>query len=386
MLSREHLEELEFQQLAPYAVKSADTRGHDHPISQDTYRTAFQRDRDRIVHSAAFRKLEFKTQVYMVNIGDYFRTRLTHSMEVAQVARTMAKTLRLNQDLVEAVALAHDIGHTPFGHSGEQAMKYLLRDEGGFEHNEQGLRVVEFLEERNPEYPGLNLTYEVREGIIKHDTDYDHPTVDIRFSPEENATLEGQLVDLADEIAYNNHDMDDAMKMGLLRISDLAEVEWVAEIVEKARRDNRYSDDNKFLIYRIIGSIMDMQIQDALTNFELNIVKHNIKTLEDVRSAPCKIAYASDDMRAKNAQLRAFLMKRVYSHPNVVRMNTKARMYIERLFELYLKCPAQLPLKYQARIERDGLKRVITDYLSGMTDRYLLKDYTRAFEPDMQSH
>lgn len=386
MLKRTDFEEKENNELASYAVRSCETRGRDYPLVADELRTAFQRDRDRILHCAAFRKLEFKTQVYMVNIGDYFRTRLTHSMEVAQIARTLAKSLKLNADLAEAIALAHDIGHTPFGHSGEQAMKFLLRDDGGFEHNEQGLRVIEVLEERYPMHLGLNLTYEVREGIIKHDTDYDHPTVDLRFHPEESAPLEAQIVDLADEIAYNNHDIDDAIKMGLLRIQDLLEIDWISEIIENIKQVTPSGADNKFIIYRIIGSIMDTQIFDALENFERNIQTFDISSLNDVRKCPQKIACVSEQMKVKNAKLRAFLMQRVYTHPNVVRMNTKARMYIERLFNLYLTCPGQLPLKYQARIERDGLKRVITDYLSGMTDRYLLKDYMRAFEPDVPAH
>ncbi len=381
MLSRVDLEHQEDSELAPFAIRSSNSRGREYALAEDKYRTAFQRDRDRILHCAAFRKLEFKTQVYMVNIGDYFRTRLTHSMEVAQIARTIARTLRLNSDLVEAIALAHDIGHTPFGHSGEVAMKQLLKDEGGFEHNEQGLRVVEVLEERYTEHPGLNLTYEVREGIIKHDTDYDSPCVDSRFCPNESSSLESQIVDLADEMAYNSHDLDDAIKMGLLCISDLEKIDWIRDLSKSARLTCKESE-SKFITYRIIGGMMDMQIEDALKEFEANIARYKIETVADVRNCPHKIACASDEMKTLNKQLKDLLMDKVYCHPNVLRMNIKARMYIERLFKLYYDYPKQLPLKYQERINRDGIKRVITDYLSGMTDRYLLKDYRRAFEPD----
>ncbi len=381
MLTIEDYEKQENIELAPYAIRSCDSAGREYPIADDPYRTAFQRDRDRILHCAAFRKLEFKTQVYMVNIGDYFRTRLTHSMEVAQIARTIAKSLRLNQDLVEAIALAHDIGHTPFGHSGEVAMQELLKDDGGFEHNEQGLRVVEVLEDRYEKHPGLNLTYEVREGIIKHDTDYDHPSVDQRFHPEYSASLESQIVDLSDEIAYNNHDLDDAIKMGLLELKDLYDIDWIRDIMKEFE-----SEDTKYATYRVIGTMMDMQIEDTLLTFDKNIKKYNINSVRDVRLCKDKIATASTEQKAKNNLLKDVLMDKVYCHPKVIRMNVKARMYIKRLFDLYCDYPKQLPIKYQDRIKKDGLKRVITDYISGMTDRYLLKDYMKAFEPEFPEH
>ncbi|MBX7244169.1 MAG: deoxyguanosinetriphosphate triphosphohydrolase [Candidatus Sumerlaeaceae bacterium] len=382
MLLRSDLEKIEDDILAPYAMKSRDTRGRDFPLKPDEFRTEFQRDRDRIIHSTAFRKLEYKTQVYMVEHGDYFRTRLTHTMEVAQIARTMARNLRLNADLTEAIALAHDVGHTPFGHSGEEAVKKLMADEGGFEHNEQGLRVVEYLEERYPDIPGLNLTWEVREGIIKHDTAYDKPNAEERFLPHLAPTLESQLCDIADEIAYNNHDIDDAIKMGLIEMRDLAEVEWVGEVVEAARRSCPAGAAEKFVKYRAIGTLIDMQVGDALRATMRNINELGIKTVDDVRALKGRrVVRLSPEMSAKTAKLKAFMMARVYRHPSVVRMATKAERFITRLFNLYVEIPEQLPLKYQARIEKDGLKRVVTDYIGGMTDRYLLDDYTRAFEP-----
>jgi dGTPase len=382
MLKRVDLEKLEYQNLAPYAMKSAESLGRDLPLEPDEFRTEFQRDRDRIIHSTAFRKLEYKTQVYMVHYGDYFRTRLTHTMEVAQIARTLARNLRLNADLTEAIALAHDLGHTPFGHSGEAALKHLLKDLGGFEHNEQGLRVVEYLEERYPDVKGLNLTWEVREGIIKHDTEYDSPNVPARFKPEWAPTLEAQLCDVADEIAYNNHDIDDALKMQLITMKDLSAVDWVWEIFEQARKEIGDDVPEKYIKYRAIGTLIDMQVTDALETAMDNITRHNIQSVADVRQCRQKLITMSKGMIEKNRVLKDFLMRRVYRHPYVVRMATKAERFVEKMFLLYRDTPEQLPLKYQARIEHDGLVRVIVDYLSGMTDRFLLDEYIKAFEPE----
>lgn len=382
VLKKSDLERLEETTLAPYAMKSSQSRGRDYPVRPDEFRTEFQRDRDRIIHSTAFRKLEYKTQVYMVHYGDYFRTRITHTMEVAQIARTLARNLQLNQDLTEAIALAHDLGHTPFGHSGEAALKRLLAAEGGFEHNEQGLRVVEHLEERSPHNPGLNLTWEVREGIIKHDTEYDSPTVPERFRPDLAPTLESQVCDVADEIAYNNHDIDDALKMGLISERDLEAVDWVWEVFQQARAELPEDVPEKFVKYRAIGMLIEMQVADVLRTTEENIARLGIRSVEDVRARrDRRVVGFSSSMAQRNRVLKDFLLKNVYRHPTVVRMATKAERFIERLFNLYMEIPEQLPLKYQRRIERDGLSRVVTDYLSGMTDRYLQDEYVRAFQP-----
>ncbi|MGI8905625.1 MAG: deoxyguanosinetriphosphate triphosphohydrolase [Candidatus Sumerlaeaceae bacterium] len=382
MLKATDLDKLENETLAPYAMRSAQSRGRDYTLKPDDWRTEFQRDRDRIIHSAAFRKLEYKTQVYMVHYGDYFRTRLTHTMEVAQIARSLARNLRLNQDLTEAIALAHDVGHTPFGHSGEVALKKLLASEGGFEHNEQGLRVVEFLEERYSDMPGLNLTWEVREGIIKHATEYDSPTVPDRFEPQIAPTLESQVCDVADEIAYNSHDIDDALKMGLIEQRDFRHVPWVWEIFEECQASSPSDASDKFVKYRAIGRIIDQLVTDAMnTSFE-NLQRLNITNVDDVRRQRAhRVIGLSAKQTELNRELKTFLMARVYRHPRVVRMAGKAERFIEQLFTLYVDVPGQLPLKYQARIERDGLKRVVTDYISGMTDRYLQEDYIRAFHP-----
>lgn len=380
---KEELEQLEAETLAPYAVLSSRTRGRDYPVTPDTLRTEFQRDRDRIIHSSAFRKLEYKTQVFVIHEGDYFRTRLTHTMEVAQIARSLARNLRLNEDLTEAIALAHDIGHTPFGHSGERALRRLMDTEGGFEHNEQGLRVVERLEERYADIPGLNLTWEVREGIIKHATAYDTPRIDKRFDPHNAPTLEAQVVDLADEIAYNNHDLDDALKMGLIEEEDLEAVPWCWEIFQEARKRFARNERDRFVKYRMIGIVINMQVTDALQATYANLQKYNIRSADDVRHLGKKLAQFSPEMSEKNQQLRNFLRANVYQHPRTIKMATKAEKFVSELFTAYLEVPEQLPRNFQKRISQDGKARVICDYISGMTDRYLLEDYIRTFEPKL---
>lgn len=430
MLRRENLENLERDALAPYASLSAESRGREYPVQADQLRTDFQRDRDRIIHCAAFRKLEYKTQVYVIHEGDYYRTRLTHTMEVAQIARALARSLALNADLTEAVALAHDLGHTPFGHSGEVALRRILKDEGGFEHNQQGLRVVERLEERYFDFPGLNLTWEVREGIAKHATSYDAPNIN-RFDPQSAPSLEGQLVDAADEIAYNHHDLDDALKMGIMAWGDLEELPWVNEILQEldpqvrarekaagkpaedlnegisgalpdlgnelpptmdAPRHSaikwydgiaRYPEFETLLRCRLIGHLIDDAVHDVLRQTERNIHEAGVKSAQDVRALGRRLVSFSPEMLERNRALRAFLLDRVYQHPHVVRMATKAEHFLEQLFNLFLTTPRQLPVKYQKRIATEGLKVVITDYISGMTDRYCLEEYKRAFLPQV---
>jgi dGTPase len=381
MLTKTEQEELEARILAPYAMRSRETRGREYPLVSDEIRTDFQRDRDRIIHCAAFRKLEYKTQVHFIQEGDYYRTRLTHTLEVAQIGRSLARNLRLNVDLAEAIALAHDLGHTPFGHAGERALRRRMADYGGFEHNAQGLRVVEKLETRYPEFPGLNLTWEVREGLIKHTTSYDAPDVE-RFEPQLSPVLEAQIIELADEIAFNSHDIDDALAMGLIAEEDLREVDWLWDIWQEARRGFPSGRPVDFVKYRAIGRMIERMMQDALASTEANIAREGVRTTEDVRRTPPRIASFSDSLVADNTALRAFLLKHVYRHPRVIRTMTKAEGFIERLFNLYQSVPAQLPLEHQRWIESDGLERVIADYLSGMSDRFLLEDYVRAFEPE----
>ena len=368
--------------LAPYAMRSGESRGRSHAIAPDRYRTEFQRDRDRIIHCAAFRKLEYKTQVYVIHEGDYYRTRLTHTLEVAQIARTLARCLGLNPDLTEAIALSHDLGHTPFGHSGEAALQKLLADRGGFEHNRQSLRVVEVLEERHHDIPGLNLTWEVREGIAKHSTDYDRGEGSA-FEPHLSPTLEAQICDLADEIAYSHHDIDDAMKIGFLREEQLREVDWVWDLWTEERAKLPSGVRPKFIKYRTIGRMMDMTIDDVVDHTAAMIEKHSIDSVERVRELKGRLAGFGPAMNERFVLLKRFLLEKVYQHPHIVRMQTKAERFVTRLFELYRETPAQLPRKYQARIETDGLDQVITDYISGMTDNFCMEEYVRAFEPTL---
>lgn len=383
MLKKGDLERIENDTLAAYAMRSCETRGRDYPVKPDEFRTEFQRDRDRIIHSAAFRKLKHKTQVFLIHEGDYYRTRLTHTMEVAQIARSIAKNLALNEDLTEAIALSHDIGHTPVGHAGERVLNRLMKDEGGFDHNAQGLRVVERLEERYPDVPGLNLTWEVREGIIKHKTVYDNAPRS-HFDDNQSPTLEMQIVNVADEIAFDNHDIDDALKMGMIKIADFEEVPWVWEIFQDAFKNCKGKKD-KFIRFWAIRNIIYSHVSNVLAETEKRLKRFNITTVEDVRKQPEFIVSFSDEMAKKNEQLRKFLTKHVYQNYKILRMVEKYERFIESLFHQYEKNPHQLPPKYQERILTDGPKRVITDYVAGMTDLYLEEEYVRLFEPTLHA-
>ncbi|RKZ23567.1 deoxyguanosinetriphosphate triphosphohydrolase [bacterium] len=375
MMTREELEKREEQILASYAMKSGETRGRKYEEEPPRFRTHYQRDRDRIIHSTAFRRLEYKTQVFVNHEGDYYRTRLTHTIEVQQVARTIARALRLNEDLTEAISLAHDIGHTPFGHAGEEMLHELMKDDGGFEHNLQGLRVVDVLEEKYPDFPGLNLTYETREGIIKHKTSYDAPSPPPEFDPSLSPTLEAQVVNIADEIAYNSHDLDDGLKAGYLTLEQLDEVPLWREIFEKIK-----IKDKEKRIYATVRMLISMQIEDVIRATEERIRKLGIESVEDVRHAPVLVGF-SEEMEEKNKKLKEFLMKNLYRHYKVLKMQEKAKRYIKALFDVYLSEPRQLPEQFQKRIGKDGKKRVICDYIAGMTDRFAQEEYARLFLP-----
>lgn len=378
LVTRQDHERIERELLAPWAAKAAESKGREYPSAPDPLRTEFQRDRDRIIHCSAFRKLEFKTQVHVITAGDYYRTRLTHTMEVAQIARTLARALNANSDLAEAIALCHDFGHTPFGHAGEESMRECMAKQGGFEHNEQGLRTVEYLEERSPKYPGMNLTFEVREGIIKHDTDYDKPTADERYLPGKKATLESQLCDLADEIAYNNADLDDALKMGLLTEDELLTVEWVGELFHRTRKEMPEAPQ-KYVTYRVLSAMYDEHVNSVLTHTVEALHASGVKSADDVRNYPSRIADFSPSFKAKVAPLKRYLLDRVYFHPETMKNSLKARRMIRDLFHAYHEHPRLLPWKYQRRIEKEGAERVICDYISGMTDRYFNEQYVSIF-------
>ena len=380
MLNQNKIKDNEDFLLAPYAMKSYLSRGRAHKEAEHPYRSCYQRDRDRIIHSAAFRRLEYKTQVFVNHEGDYYRTRLTHTVEVAQIARTIAAALRLNPDLTEAIALAHDLGHTPFGHSGEEALNELMKDEGGFNHNLQGLRVVDYLEERYPDFPGLNLTWELREGIVKHSSAFDKAVKIKELAPEEFPSLETQIVDIADEIAYDNHDLDDGITSGLLKEEELEKLELWKEINKKI--DKKYESIDKGLKkYLIIRSLIDMQVTDLIRQTELNLKNCGISSYLDVKKTNKKVVSFSKDMVNLREPLREFLMDKLYHHYRVIRMSIKAKRFVRDLFSVYIKNPEQLPDAAQSRISKDKVKLVVCDYIAGMTDRYALDEYKKLFDP-----
>ncbi len=390
ILTRQELEKLEEKYLAPYAMKSAETRGRRFKEKEADFRSVYQRDRDRIIHSKAFRKLEYKTQVFVNLEGDYYRTRLTHTEEVAQIARTIATALRLNEDLTEAIALAHDIGHTPFGHSGEEVLNRLMKDENGFEHNMQSLRVLDELEERYPDFSGLNLSYETREGIIKHTTDYDSPVYK-DYEPELMPTLEAQVVNIADEIAYNSHDVDDGITSGILTVSGLTKTKIWKEI-EKGLNMNEFNslpvDMQK---YQITRSLINFQITALLKNAAENIKKYKIDSVQKARKHRGFIIEFEGDALELHRDLKQYLYKNFYKHYKVIRMEYKAEKIIEDLFKIYEKrgiikdkrgiTTSILPPEAVKRTQKDSLKRVICDHIAGMTDRSILEEYKKLFDP-----
>jgi dGTPase len=377
--TRERLEENEARLLAPYAVKSRESRGRVYPDGEHPYRTAFQRDRDRIVHTTAFRRLEYKTQVFVNHEGDHYRTRLTHTIEVAQIARTIARALLLNEDLSEAIALAHDLGHTPFGHAGEAALHEIMRERGGFNHNAQSLRIVEELERCYPGFPGLNLTWEVREGIVKHTTEYDYS--DARaYEPECQASLEAQVVNVADEIAYNAHDVDDGLRAGLIQPRQLAAIRVWQEVCacigvspvslgEMARR-------------RAVRELINTEVTDVLCQTGTALSELGIVTPEAARRQGLNLVGFSSEFTEKNRELRSFLQSYLYRHYRVVRMAVKAQRLVGALFAAYLEEPSQLPHAVQSRLPDQDAHRVVCDYVAGMTDRYALEEHRKLFDPE----
>jgi len=380
MLTRQQLEKRERDYLASYAIKASDSKGRLYKEKEHPYRGIFQRDKDRIIYSTAFRRLEYKTQVFVNHEGDYYRTRLTHTLEVAQIAKSMARALRLNEELVEAIALAHDLGHTPFGHAGEDALSEIMKSYGGFDHNAHGLRVVDILERRYPEFPGLNLSYEVREGIVKHSTRFDKPRPAMPFEHEGPPSLETQVVDLADEIAYDNHDLDDGLKSGLIEQKSLDKVPIWCDVLDSVKRD--YPDINDDLKRcQIVKRLIDMQVTDAIINTENNISRAKLKSCEDVRRLNDKIVRFSKDMENKRVPLRGYLMDKLYKHYRVVRMSDKAGRFIRSLFNAYLNKPEQLPPATAERLKTEETHRVVCDYIAGMTDRFALDEHKRFFEP-----
>ncbi len=380
---RKYLEDREENILASYAAKSKYSKGRYYKEDPHPLRTEFQRDRERIIHSKAFRRLEYKTQVFVNHEGDHYRTRLTHTIEVSQIARSIARALRLNEDLAETIALAHDLGHTPFGHSGEAELNDLMKNDGGFEHNRQSLRVVEILEDRYDNFPGLNLTWEAREGIIKHSSSYDHPEIS-KYAPDEYPSLEAQIIDLADEIAYNNHDIDDGLSSGLLEIEDIKRLGVWKMAADSASRDGGLPEDKKFMINKVIRKLINLLVSDLIETTQKNIKRFSIKNYKDVKNAPEHVVAFSGGIETDNQELKEFLNNNLYRHYRVVRMSIKAQRVMRELFTLYVDYPSALPHDYYRRIETDGLKQTISDYIAGMTDRFAIEEHQKLTEPNIR--
>lgn len=364
--------------LAPYAVRISE-RGRRVAEPAPSGRSEFQRDRDRIIHSAAFRRLEYKTQVFVNHEGDLFRTRLTHSIEVAQIGRSIARHLRLNEDLVEAISLAHDLGHTPFGHAGQEALNECMKDHGGFEHNLQSLHVVDVLEERYAAFDGLNLCFETREGILKH-CSRAHAAqlgdVGERFLANRRPTLEAQLANLADEIAYNNHDVDDGLRSGLLALEQLADIQLFAEHLQQVRLAWPQLAERR-VIHETVRRMINAQITDLIRQTESNLRDVGPASVDEVRDAPPLLAF-STAMQAANRELKDFLRTNLYRHYRVMRMSAKARRIIHDLFAAFITDPRLLPPSAKARTEADQV-RAVADYIAGMTDRYAIREHRRIF-------
>lgn len=372
-------EKKEKAELSDIAALNSLSKGRQYPEEEHEYRLAFERDRDRIIHCSAFRRMEYKTQVFFYHEGDYFRTRLTHSLEVSQVSRSVALALDLNETLTEAVALAHDLGHTPFGHAGERVINNLMADDGGFEHNLQTLRVVDLLEDRYPDFPGLNLTWEVREGIAKHSTDYDQP--EISAFGDNQPTLEAQIVELADEIAYNNHDLDDGLTSGMLDPEELSGVTLWRTVTESIKA--QIPDvSGTMLKHEGIRRIINMQVSDLIVNIGRKIEEMSISNREDLVRAPGRVAAFSPEMEEMNKELKTFLLENLYEHYRVTRMAEKAQRILTDLFNAYFEKPKQLPPSTYRKIDKIGsVKRVICDYMAGMTDKFALEEHRKLFDP-----
>ncbi len=380
LLTRKIRERIEEETLASYALRSKHSRGRDFPEAEPLYRTAFQRDRDRVLHTTAFRRLEYKTQVFVIHEGDYYRTRLTHTLEVAQIGRSMARALGANEDLVEAICLAHDLGHSPFGHAGEATLNLLMKAHGGFDHNKQSLRIVEKLEARYEEFHGLNLTWEVREGMIKHETEYDVSDA-TRFDPEKRGSLETQLANPADEIAYTAHDLDDGLRSGLLKPNQLEHLSWWQALKESINwNGTRFND---MIRYRMVRRLIGLLVRDQVEATAKRLKEADAQSPDDVRNLPDNVVGHSEEIAKMTRELKHFLYENLYRHPHVMRMQAKAERVLHALFKAYMDEPMQMPLAEQRKFEERSKERVICDYIAGMTDRFALEEYAKLFDPSV---
>ncbi len=376
--SRSQLEQQELDTLAPYALFSRHSRGRLHHEAEPRYRTAFQRDRDRIVHCEAFRLLEYKTQVFVNDAGDYFRTRLTHTLEVAQIGRTLARALGLNEDLVEAICLAHDLGHPPFGHAGEDILNQLMADWGGFNHNHQSFRVLTKLERRYPKWNGLNLSAETLEGVAKHETEYDISHL-AGIETKTGASLEAQIANIADELAYNAHDLDDGLQAGLIRVEQLQRLDIWRIVTDRLQwSGGRMGEVDR---HHVIRELLGMQVDDVLENSTGNIEMAQPKSSMDVQRMSQPLICHSQVQQRQNRDLKDFLYENMYRHYRIVRMQTRAEHILQALFAGYMKEPRQLPDDFRARLTKEDTERVVADYIASLTDRSAFLEYQQFFDP-----
>ena len=375
---REQLEEIENMSLAPYALRSSESKGREYPEHESKTRTAFQRDRDRVIHTTAFRRLEYKTQVFVFYEGDHYRTRLTHTIEVAQLGRSLARGLGVNQDLTEAICLAHDLGHSPFGHAGEHILNRLMVDHGGFSHNTQSFRIVTKLEERYANFGGLNLSYETREGIIKHETAYDKSDWG-DYAPGKRASLEAQIANYADEMAYNSHDLEDGLRAGLLKVEELDELEIWRELRDYAGWTSGRLE--QMTRHSMIRELIGRTVTDVIQTTHEQLEKHGLDTPEKVQLHGENIVGYSAEMAPKIAELKQFLYNKMYKHYRLVRMQEKAETFLSAIFKAYEREPMMLPTETYKLIGKRDKCRVIADYIAGMTDRYALDEYEKLFNP-----
>ncbi len=365
--------------LAPYSLRSAESRGRQYPELESATRTAFTRDRDRIIHTTAFRRLMYKTQVFVFFEGDHYRTRLTHTIEVAQLGRSLARGLGGNEDLTEAICLAHDLGHPPFGHSGEHALNILMAGHGGFNHNTQSYRIVTELEDSYPDFPGLNLTYETREGMLKHETDYDQSEA-ADYEPDKRASLEAQIANLADEIAYDAHDLDDGLRAGLFTLSDLEQLVIWRELCESAgwRVGEEFTSLHR---HEIIRELIGRSVGDVMAYTSEMLDANHIDSPEKLQRYATNVVGYTAEFGQKVRALKSFLYEHMYRHYRLVRMATKAERFVADLFEAYVKEPHMLPRETQERLAHASTERVVADYVAGMTDRYALDDWQKLYDP-----
>lgn len=380
-MTRQDLEQIEARTLAPFGLLSQLSAGRQYAESEPKYRTAFQRDRDRVIHSAAFRRLEYKTQVFVNDEGDYYRTRLTHTLEVAQIGRTIARALAVNEDLVEAICLAHDLGHPPFGHAGESTLNSLMQDHNGFNHNHQSYRIVTYLERRYGDWRGLNLTYETLEGIAKHETEYDLSEV-TGFSRETRGSIEAQIANVADELAYNAHDLDDGLQALLFTAEDLKEVEIWQRMCEELGWSGKVIDE--ITRHRFIRELIGMQVGDVLQTSWQRLEEFNPKSSAEAQRLSTDLIGHSEEFKRMNRMLKDFLYEHMYRHFRVVKMARRAERFLREIFDSYISEPRQLPPEYQTELKDNNLYRVVADYIASMTDRGALLEYRQLVDPLMR--